>query len=314
MASLGKRRGDFEVVVVNNDSGEDLGWVEGAAVLDAGGNVGFSRGNTLGAVRASGEILVFLNPDTTVDQDWLVALEKVFSDPEVGAVQSFLLQLDDPTRIDCAGGVADLWGWARKGEYNRKLAEVRLEDTKPIFYAMGAAVAVRRSVFEQIGGFDEGMALYHEDVDLGWRVWLAGFKVVLAAGSWVYHKGGGSRVDGDEFPVIYSRERNKIVTVFKNYSRLNLIWILPLLYFLQLVSFMYFVVVDRNISKGWAHLKAVLWSFLNLRYFATKRREVQRTRRVPDRVIMKLLQKWPMVIGLAFARRGKPPHSLTLRV
>jgi GT2 family glycosyltransferase len=159
-------------------------------------NRGLAAACNAGAAVARGEALVMLNNDTEVEPGWLAALlEPLAADPTVGAVAAKMLLFD---RRDILHSAGDLYGrdgiprnrgvWERDvGQYD---ADVR------VFGGCGGAVAYRRTAWEEVGGFDEQLFMYLEDVDLAWRLRLLGWEARFAPRARVYHhlsaSGGGT--------------------------------------------------------------------------------------------------------------------------
>jgi GT2 family glycosyltransferase len=128
-------------------------------------NIGFGRACNLGSAAARGDLLVFLNPDVTFPHNWRAPLvHAAWSDPRIALLcpQTLLPGSPDP----CTSG-----------------SEVEEHATVP-----GCCLAVRRDAWLALGGFDEAFFLYWEDIELCWRAWLLGWRVVTARRSWVYHQ------------------------------------------------------------------------------------------------------------------------------
>jgi GT2 family glycosyltransferase len=126
---------------------------------------------------APGDPIVFLNDDVTVEPGFVAGLTEALA-PEVGMVAGVLLRENDPGRIDSAGVVADrtLLGF----DYLNGEPVEALESAGDPLGPTGGAALYRRSAFEQVGGFDERIFLYYEDLDLALRMRLAGFDCRLA--------------------------------------------------------------------------------------------------------------------------------------
>jgi N-acetylglucosaminyl-diphospho-decaprenol L-rhamnosyltransferase len=170
------------VVVVDN-SAEGLGaelvrsrftW---ASSVVFGVNLGFGAALNRGVREAPGDPIVFLNDDVTVEPGFVAGLTAALT-PEVGMVAGVLLREDDPRRIDSAGVVADRTLLAF--DYLNGEPVESLEGAADPLGPTGGAALYRRSAFEQVGGFDEGIFLYYEDLDLALRMRLAGFRCRLA--------------------------------------------------------------------------------------------------------------------------------------
>ena len=168
--AVSTQSGSFETVVVDNHSSD--GSAESARrhptvrVLALEANRGFAGGNNAGAAAAQAtDYFVFLNNDTVAQPQWLDALVATLdARPDVALATSHIVSLKDPDVIDSAGD-GYLWaGGAFKrwhGERTRPGAAV-----EEVFGACGASFAIRRSVFESLGGFDERFFMVYEDVDL----------------------------------------------------------------------------------------------------------------------------------------------------
>ena len=171
------------VVVVDNSSdgrGEELvrtrfPWALSVAF---GVNLGFGAALNRAVREVPGDPIVFFNDDVSAEPGFIAGLTGALTSPEVGMVAGVLLSEADPSRIDSAGVVADRTLLAF--DYlNGEPAEA-LESASDPLGPTGGAALYRRSAFEQVGGFDEGIFLYYEDLDLALRMRLAGFSCRLA--------------------------------------------------------------------------------------------------------------------------------------
>lgn len=195
LADAGDRT-PFEVIVVDDASGDDsataLPGIEGLRYLRNDRNLGFIGACNAGAAAARGEFLVFLNNDTTVRPGWLDALLATFeSHPDTGLAGSQLVYPDG--RLQEAGGIvfADGSGW-NYGRFDDP-AHPRYGFVREVDYCSGAAIAIRRTLFGALGGFDAHYApAYYEDTDLAMRVREAGLKVRYQPASVVVHHEGVS--------------------------------------------------------------------------------------------------------------------------
>ncbi|MEM2618598.1 MAG: glycosyltransferase family 2 protein [Candidatus Hadarchaeales archaeon] len=183
-------------------------------------NYGFAGGNNIGLDHACGEYIVFLNNDTQVDSNWLSELIQVMdSDSSIGAAQSKLLMMHDPKRIDACGLMLTPYGILLE----RGSGEVdsgQYDETAEIFAAKGAAIAVKREVLNEVGPFDKDYFVFSEDVDLCWRIWLRGYRVVLVPKSIVFHEMAGtlSQLQSRPRPYWDKWYKNTLVTFLKNLS------------------------------------------------------------------------------------------------
>ncbi|MDW8103274.1 MAG: glycosyltransferase family 2 protein [Anaerolineae bacterium] len=193
-------------------------------------NYGYGKGNNIGAAKARGEVIAFLNNDMRVDRLWLLELARpLVADKEIVASGSKILTWDGK-KIDFAGGAMNFYGFGYQiGWGEKKSDEIILnsDEFMPILAPCGGAMLIRKKEFLKVGGFDEDFFAFYEDIDLGWRLWLLGYKVVLAPRSIAYHIHHGSwgKVPPEKRRVLY--ERNSLLTIIKNYSDANLQRVLP---------------------------------------------------------------------------------------
>jgi len=165
-----------EVIVVDNASYDRIGSIVSefrrkgmpVTLVRKDVNLGFPRANNIAVELATGRYLLFLNPDTIVTKGTVERIPFIFQAHEnVGAMQCLLLSYDNTNIIDSAGDFIDCFGEPLnrdQGLCNRG----QHSSGEQIFSGRGAAVAVRRDVFERIGGFDSDFFAYNEDIDLGW--------------------------------------------------------------------------------------------------------------------------------------------------
>jgi GT2 family glycosyltransferase len=218
---------DFEVLLVDNASTDGAPQAAAAAdstirFLQPGVNLGFAAGNNLAAREARGRWLVLLNPDAYPDPDWLEALiAGTLRHPEVRCFTSLQMVADEPDLMDGAGDVMTSAGIPFRGGYRRRLPPKLREGE--VFSACGAATLIDRALFLSLGGFDERFFCYCEDVDLGYRLRLAGEATLLLPAARVEHVGSASTGVRSDFAVFHG-SRNRIWTFLKNTPPL-LLWL-----------------------------------------------------------------------------------------
>ncbi len=191
---------NFEIIVVDNGSTD--GSLEmlrrqypGVRVLALEKNYGFVVACNRGAAMTTADVLVMLNNDTEVEPQWLEALCRALeAHPEAGSAASKMLLFDRRQVLHATGDILDeafmpqnrgVWE-EDKGQY---------DEDRWVFGACGGAAAYRRQAWDQVGGFDERLFMYLEDVDLAWRLQAAGWKCIYVPDARVYHHlsatGGG---------------------------------------------------------------------------------------------------------------------------
>jgi GT2 family glycosyltransferase len=287
-----------ETILIDNGSQDgsadfvrrNFPWVR---VIESDTNLGFAGGNNLAAREASGDVLVFLNDDTEVDPDWLEKLLSPFdSDPRIAIVGCKMIDFFDrnvEVRVVC-----DLFGSAMNYGAPRTPLSHGYED---VFYVPGFALAIRRTVFDEVGRFDDSYFMFAEDIDLDWRVLLAGHRMVAVRNAAVYHKFGGS-VPGAQIVVAEARrfrtalwkrelgEKNLITTLLKNYSTWNLAWVLPSYFGIYLLELLFFV-IKRRPDVVRAYGRALISNVRDLKRTLRVRQRIQAMRQVPDRMIIR---------------------------
>jgi len=210
---------DFETIVVDNASSDGSAQAANGAeipvtLINAGSNLGFAAANNLAAKKARGEWLAFLNPDAYAAPDWLAefvaAAERYRGVDAFGSAQ---LNADEPSRIDGAGDVCHAFGLIYRGHLG--FAADALPEDGEVFSACAAAAFYRRETFQKLGGFDERFFCYCEDMDLGFRLRLAGGRAVQMARAVVLHEGSGVSGRRSDFTV-YHGARNRRWVYYKN--------------------------------------------------------------------------------------------------
>jgi GT2 family glycosyltransferase len=265
-----------EVIVVNN--GDPLPEL-GVRVVNPGSNVGFAAGCNLGAAEASGDVLVFLNPDTVVAAGALAELARTLEDPTIGIAMPRLRLLDRPELLNSGGNVLHVTGLAWAGGYGEPAEEIR--DVRDVTYPTGAAMAIRADLFRELGGFTEELFMYQEDLELGWRARLRGLRIVVTPRADVYHDYEFGRNPRKQ----YLLERNRLVFVISAYSGRMLTVLAPVLLAGELGM------LALATKEGWFRDKVAGWGWCvtHARWLARHRRETQRLRRVRDRELAPLL-------------------------
>jgi GT2 family glycosyltransferase len=289
----------YEVIVVDNASTDGSADAIAAGFPDAitvrsSANLGFGGGCNLGATRARGEFLVFLNPDTVVEPGWLDALiNPLDAQPKVGLVTSKILMLGEPKRINTCGNTVHLSGLTLCRGLGASSESYEMEEE--VDAVSGAAFAIRRDVFQSLGGFDETMFLYMEDTDLSLRARLAGWKSLYAPQSLVYHD-----YSLKIFPQkVFYQERNRYLMLLKNFRWATLIALAPVLLMAELITWGFALLYDRR--NVWNKLKAYQWTVRNWGATMNKRRTTQASRKTGDR---DLLRRMAFRLDLGMARPG----------
>jgi GT2 family glycosyltransferase/glycosyltransferase involved in cell wall biosynthesis len=228
----------YEIICVDNASiPEDFRRIKAAVpeakVLPVKENLGFAAGCDLGAEHAHGSVLAFLNNDARADSQWIrAAVAELINNPQVAAVASKVLSWDGQD-VDFVDAGLTWFGMGYKRHAGARLSEVppsEHETAKDVLFGTGSAMFVRASVFAELDGFDSRFFMFYEDVDLGWRLNLRGWRFRYIPESIAYHKHHAtmSEVDSPETGrELFLLERNALAALYKNLSEENLAKALP---------------------------------------------------------------------------------------
>jgi GT2 family glycosyltransferase len=279
----------YQIIIVDNASsdesvlrfqkefGEDLKKIQ---ILSLTRNYGFSIANNIGAKKAKGKYILFLNNDTEIEPSCLDRLVTLMeSDALIGVAQPKIRLVNRRDTLDCAGAFFNPIGYSYvRGEFEEDHGQYNLLDE--ISYAKGAAMIVRKTVWTDLGGFDPLFFVYFEETDFCWRVWLSGYKVVFVPSALVFHVGGATTsLVNNTFE--FQSFRNRIAMVVKNLSIGNLIKYTPFLvlrYFLD-TTFR----LRKNGPLSMLHMfEGVAWCLRYSRLLWTKRLTTQRQRVISD--------------------------------
>jgi GT2 family glycosyltransferase len=187
-------------------------------VVQSPRNLGFAAGvnHLAGAVDA--ELVALLNNDTRPRPEWLGELVGALltAPAEVSAVAGCILDWEGE-RLDFGRGVVTFDGHAFQLDFRRPLAAARMPRAgEELFFGCGGNLLLRRDRFLAAGGFDPAFFAYYEDVDLGWRLWARGERILSAPGAVVHHRSGATSDQLGPFRRGFLFERNAFLTVYKN--------------------------------------------------------------------------------------------------
>ncbi len=216
-------RGECEIIVVDNGSPAAgvraaTEQITGCTVIFSPANAGFGAANNRGARASHGELLLFLNNDTLVRTEILPQIESHFAgSPSCGAAGLQLINADGTVQYS-TGKFPTVWSeWRMSRRHNL----YRREDTVRRDWVSGAAMVVRRTVFEEVGGFDERYFMYFEDVDLCARIRAAGHEIHYIPAISVEHLRGGSQPGGIPPSVQIEYRRSQLLYYSRHASMMN---------------------------------------------------------------------------------------------
>lgn len=249
-------------------------------------NTGFARGNNIGIERAlldGCDYVYLLNNDAKFHPeaiDCAVALAQ--SDPTIGSVQSLLLLWQQPNVVNSSGGMQHFLGLGYARHNGVPQDQVSLSDGEEIAYASGAGVLLRARALQTVGLLDSFLFLYHEDLELGWRMRLAGYRQVLCTSSIAYHHYEFQR----SIKKYFWMERNRGLVLCSHCRFSTLILLSPWLLGLEVALFI------LAIKGGWIKEKLLAWctwfSPKTWKYLKKKRRDSALLRTVSDQEMVRL--------------------------
>jgi GT2 family glycosyltransferase len=208
---------NFEVILVDNGSMDDtLEFVRRhypqVRVYAFETNRGFTAAVNAGIQLSRGKYVVLLNTDTYPQPDWLAALVEVMdnSPPEVGCLASKMLNMENPGIIDDAGDLLSWYGSAKKRGHGCPAG--KFTEADEVFSPCGGAVLYRRSFLDEVGGYDERFVAYLEDVDVGLRGRLLGYRCLFVPAAEILHHGHGAGIPQGQYVRFMTRNRLMLLT------------------------------------------------------------------------------------------------------
>lgn len=298
---------DFEIVIIDNgsiDRGTDR--VEQKyPKLDLrlerlASNLGFATANNLGASIARGKWLVLLNVDAFPEVDWLeklIAASRAY--PQAASFSSRQLQASNPQFLDGAGDSYHVSGLAWRIGLGYP-ADIYGRRTSELFSPCAAAAMYLREAFVDAGGFDEDFFSYYEDVDLGFRLQLKGYRCFYVPNAVVHHIGSATFGVRSDF-AFYHSHRNLVWTFFKNMPA-ALFWrYLPD----HIVANLIYVIYYTLRGRGKVLWKAKWDALRDLPKALRKRQKIQNERRVSNAYLLSVIERgWlqPYLLGYQLRR------------
>lgn len=275
----------FRLIVIDNASRPEERPVRedfpaGAEIVQMHANTGFASANNLGVSMLDTPYVALLNPDAFPAPDWIAELLAAAQKyPEAGAFGSTQISADDPARYDGLGDCYHVAGVPWRGGYGWP-SDTRPQDGE-VFTPCAAAALYRRLLWVELGGFDESFFCYCEDVDLGFRIRLAGFSVRQVAAATVHHVGGASS-GARSFFAVYHGTRNRLWTFVKNMPGFAFWALLPA----HVAVTVLFLVVSPIRGTGRPTWRGVADGIRGLPGIFRKRTQIQNNRRASVEAIL----------------------------
>ncbi len=276
---------DFRVILVDNGSSDDsVALVQQhypeVELVSFPENRGFAVAVNAGIRQANSEYIALLNVDTIPQPDWLAGLVQTMeaSPPEVGGLASKMLSLSQPELIDDAGDTFSWYGSARKRGW-RQPASNHTEAIE-VFSACAGAALYRRSFLAEVDGFDETFGSYLEDIDLGLRGRLMGYRFLFVPTAPILHQSHGSGLDRSRY--VFLMTRNRLLLLFKN---IPIELLLKHSYTLLFGQFYFFLVYKKPLHS----LAGTLAFLFGLPRVLRQRSIVQQRRRISNQALEAML-------------------------
>jgi GT2 family glycosyltransferase len=267
-------------------------------------NGGFAKGYNLALKQVCADYYVLLNSDVEVTPGWIEpVIDLMESDKLIGACQPKLLAYHSKDEFEYAGASG---GWIDNFGYPFTRGRVldiiekdngQYNDAIPCFWATGAALFVRSSVYHEMKGLDDYFFAHQEEIDLCWRMQLHGYKIFVQPASVVYHVGGGTLPKGNSKKV-YLNYRNNLIMMAKNLPFFSACWKIGIRFGLDALSaykvllsgdggyymavakahfgFLHWLFFEKNnhskFKKSFKELEGVYMGSILVNYFIKKKR------------------------------------------
>ena len=255
------------------------------ALIKSPSNRGFAGGNNDCMVQALAEgydWLFLLNPDTEIAPETLTKLAAATGDPQVGCMQPLMVLHPDTDRVNSVGNAIHYLGMSYCDGYRLKRDDPRLAPfmkSRDLVSVSGAAMVLNAAAVRAIGMLDEALFAYHEDVELSWRLRLAGWKLRFVPDAVIWHKYEFSR----SITKYYWMERNRFLVMLMCYSAATFVLIAPMLLALEIGM------LPFALLKGWGKEKFRVYAYFlksaHWRALFVVRRRNQKLRKISDRII-----------------------------
>lgn len=305
---------DYEIIVVNNNCPDNsIKFIKNTfsdiIIVDSNKNRGYAGGCNLGAKYANGKFLFFLNNDTIITEKCINTLvEYIKKNNQISSVQPKIKNYYNKNNFDYAGasgGYIDYLGYpfTRGRIFNTIEKDVgQYDKEEKIFWASGTGFITKKTIFNQMQGFDESLFAHMEEIDYHWKCILNGYEVYVQPKSIIYHKGGQTLPYGS-YKKIYLNHKNSIILFLTNNLKISLFNLCKRLILEKMAILFYLIKLD--LKGAVAVLNANLWILLNIRYILLRRKENKLLIKNYHHISEKLLKPYSIIKKYFYQRKTK---------
>lgn len=272
---------NFEIVLLDNGSINDEADIlrkkyqkKGIKVISSNTNIGYAAGMNKAYKASSGEYIMILNNDMEFEHDWLYPLVEVLTNNEnVGACQPKIKDLKNKSHFEysvAAGGFIDLFGYTfARGRIFSHVEKDRGQYDESIDVCWSGVMLIKKEVLKKTGFFDPIYFNYTEDVDLSYRIYGQGYRIVYVPTSIVYHY-GGAVLGKNLAKKMFFIHRNHLILILKNWQTSNLLILIIPRILLDVASIFYYLFtgyweVSLSVIKAYLSLFLLIPSIIKLR-------------------------------------------------
>jgi GT2 family glycosyltransferase len=286
---------DFEIILVDNGSSVPITseLVERYPYLRINfypleKNLGFAGGNNFAVSKVKTDYIVLLNADAFPKPDWIENIYQGVIKYPGSFFATKQINANQPDRLDGTGDVYHITGWVWRKSYNTLVSDY-VDREGEVFSACGAAAVFPTLAFREVNGFDDEYFSYLEDIDLGFRLRLKGYRCIYLPAAIVFHVGSGSTSRRSDLAVYYS-QRNLVWTFIKDMPGIW-VWVLAPLHIL---ANFFMIALSITRKQGKVTISAKWEAIRKFRSINQKRKQIQSTRVASAWKVIKIMDWNPI--------------------